>query len=181
MKKTQQEKDELYKKYKKLINKVLKDMKCNRRTKEEYEDYYSIAELGLVKAINDVKGDWKSVKSSYFYACIRNEIIRYYRYKTMNKRELIDTNMANIYDYQVSSNIDLERDYINKETYKILYDSINNLKPEYKELIIKRFGLGVKKMTCKEIAKETNISPQAVHQKEKYILKKIKKELIKKK
>ena len=176
--KTPKEKDELYEKYKKLINKVLRDLHCNIKNVEQYEDYYSVAQLGLAKAINNIGGDWKNAKSSYYYAYIRNEIINYFSYRSTPKRILLGTKMADIDEYPVDSGIDIERDYIAKETNQELYSAINSLKPSHRDIILKRFGIGREKMTIAQIAEEEKISHQAVQQRQMYAIEKLRKELV---
>ena len=177
--KTIEEKNELYEKYKKLIYKVLKDLHCNIRSKEQYEDYYSVVQLGLAKAIDNVGGDWKNIKSSYFYSYMRNELISYFKYRTNPRRFLLGTNMADIDEYSINAGIDIEEDYIKQETLEEVYEIISTLKPDYVELITRRYGIGREKETIKKIADEKKVSKQAIQQKEQYILKIIKKELLK--
>ena len=177
--KTIDEKNELYEKFKRLINKVLSDLHCNMKTVEQYEDYYEVAQIGLAKAINNIGGDWKNATSSYFYAYIKHEIINYFNYRTTYKRYLLGTKMADIDDYRIDAGINLEKDLLTKERNEELYMAIFNLKPIYREIILDRFGIGGReKKTIAEIADRDKVSHQAVQQRQTYALEKLKKELI---
>lgn len=177
--KTIEEKNELYEKYKRLINKVLNDLHCNIKTLDQYEDYYEVAQLGLAKAINNIGGDWKNATSSYFYAYIKNEIINYFNYRSTPKRYLLGAKLADIDEWEIDSGVNLERDLIIKEQNEELYMAIFELKPLYREIIMDRFGLGGRrKKTIAEIADKEKISHQAVQQRQNYALNKLKKELM---
>ena len=88
--------------------------------------------------------------------------------------------MADIDDCRIDSGINLERDLLNKESQEEMLEVLNNLKPEYKELITRRYGIGRDNETIGSIALDKNVSHQAIQQKEKYILNKMRKELINK-
>lgn len=177
--KTLEEKNQLYEKYKNLIYGVLRDMHCNIKNVEQFKDYYSVAEYGLAKAINNISGDWKNSTSSYFYAYIKNELVNYFHYKTRPKRILSGSKMADIDDFQIDAGIDLEKEYIFQEECEELYKALDNIKPIYKNILIRRYGIGTEKKTIAEIALEDNVTHQAIQQREAYALDKIRKELLK--
>ena len=174
--KTLEEKKQLYEKHKNLIHKVLRDLHCNMKTKEQFDEYYSIAQFGLAKAINNISGDWKNATSTYFYAYIRNELINYFKYRSTPKRKLLGAKMADIYDFQnvIDAGIDLEKEYISKENNEELCKALDKLKPTHKDAIIRKYGMG---MTIPQIAKEYHITPQAVQQRIAIALEKMRKEL----
>ena len=178
-KKTMEEKDELYEKYGKLAFKVLQDMHCNIKNKDQFEDYFSVVQLGLAKAINNVDKGCNTVSSSYFYTYMRNELINYFKYRTNPRRLLLGSKMADIEEFSIDAGINIEDDYIKKETFLEVCDIIKTLKPDHREIITRRYGIGRDKETIKMIADDKKISKQAVQQKEQYILKNIKKELLK--
>lgn len=176
--KTREEKDMLYEKFHKLIPTVISDLHCVCRTKEEYEDYYEIAQIGLAKAINDIEGDTEDITTSFFYTYIRNELLNYFRYKTMKKRDLDGTDMADIDDKLIDSGINIEKDYLIKESNEQLHNAINKLKPNYKDVILRRFGIDRERQTIVEVANDYGRTRQAVQQLEVRALNKLKKELL---
>lgn len=175
MNEKEQRKLELYNQYKGMIFKVIKDMHCEIKNKEQYREYYDIAEMGLIKAINNIR-EQEKITTTYFYKYMKNELINYFHYKTRPKRILLGTNMANIDDYNIDSGINIEMDLIRKSEIEELLNIVERLKPEYKELIKSHYGIGRKSESFRNIARKNNVSTQSVQQKEQYIFKKIKKE-----
>ena len=179
-------KEELYNKYKYLIYKVIKDLNCRYRTEEEWQEYYDFGEMGLLKAINTY--DFRNEKSTYFYKCIRREILWLFRYKGMNKRKinylLLESlndklqDDAELYEIIEDQNVDIEKQILKNEKYEILYKAIDSLKPSYKDIICKYYGIKCKKYTLEEIALIYNTSRQALHFKKDNALKTLKKTLL---
>ena len=81
------DKNKLYQKYKYLIPKVIKDINCQYRSQDEWQEYFDAGEIGLVIAINtfDInRGD----KSTYFYTCIKHNILILFKSKVSYKRRI---------------------------------------------------------------------------------------------
>lgn len=175
---------ELYKKYKFLIYKVIKDIKCQFRSDDEWQEYYDAGELGLIQAINTYKEEINPT-SSYFYTCIKNNILILFKSKTSDKRkinylmkesleeEIIDGKL--IKDIIVDENVDIEKYIIKKEEYELLYKAIDKLKPTYKKIICEYYGINQEPKTLEYLSKIYKISKQAISVKKENALKELRK------
>lgn len=175
---------ELYKKYKFLIYKVIKDIKCQFRNDDEWQEYYDAGELGLIQAINTYNKELNPT-SSYFYTCIKNNILILFKSKTSDKRkinylmkesleeEIIDGKL--IKDIIVDENVDIEKYIIKKEEYELLYKAIDKLKPTYKKIICEYYGINQEPKTLEYLSKIYKISKQAISVKKENALKELRK------
>lgn len=185
----QNNKEYYYNKYKGLIPKVIKDLNCQYRNKEEYQNYYDFGELGLLLGINKFD-DSKEETITYFYKSIKNSILHYFYYKSLKLRKInylnlvsldqtiYEGNAGNLFEVIEDENVNIENDVITNETYKALYKAISTLKPVYQDIVYKYYGLKGKKYSLEEIAQSYNISRQAMMVKKNIILNKLKKKLI---
>ena len=184
----QKNKEYYYSKYKGLIPKVIRDLNCQYRNKEEYQNYYDFGELGLLLGINKFD-DSKEEKVSYFYKSIKSSILYYFSYKSIKLRQLnyIDLISLDQFIYEGNSNlseiiqdenINIENDIIKNEIYESLHKAINTLKPVYQDIVYKYYGFNGKKYTLEELAQLYNVSKQAMLAKKKNILKKLKNKLM---
>lgn len=175
---------ELYKKYKFLIYKVIKDIKCQFRNDDEWQEYYDAGELGLIQAINTYNKEL-SPTSSYFYTCIKNNILILFKSKTSDKRkinylmkesleeEIIEGKL--IKDIIIDENVDIEKYIIKKEEYELLYKAIDKLKPAYKKIICEYYGINQEPKTLEYLSKIYKISKQAISVKKENALKELRK------
>lgn len=176
-------KSELYNQYKFLILKVMKDLHCQYRTEDEWQDYYDAGQLGLIRAINEY--DYSSKKTPFFYSCIKREILNFFHYKTFNKRKInfMLLNSLNkevgedteLYELIEDEKVDIERYIIKQEQYETLYKAINMLKPTYKKLICDYYGIGTDSKTFDELAITYKITKQALSVKKNNALKELRK------
>ena len=178
------QKEKMYMEYRGLIFKAIKDLNCYYKTNDEYQEYFDSWEIGLLNALNNYDST-KNANSSYFYTCIINSIKRTFIYKKSNKRVInylekdsLDGGLLedkDLYNIIADETINIENEILKKEQYDILYKAINMLKPTYKEIICKYYGINCKKETLGEIAKNYNISRQALNAKKDNALQKIRK------
>ena len=181
-------KEEMYDKYKALIPKVIRDMNCYYRTTDEYQELYDSGQIGLLQAINTFDFS-KKATSTYMYACIKRNIMIYFHSKQMLKRKVNYLNNISIYtevlegkclyEFIEDYSINVEKEIITNDNYKILYKAIDMLKPSYKEIIIKYFGINCLPKTLEQIAKEKNVSRQAINVKKNNALKELKQKYLK--
>lgn len=141
-----------------LIYYVIKRMKLYG----DLNEYYEEGLIGLVKASKnyDLNSGYKF--STFATKCIFNEISKYIRINNYDKRkankntislETLICDGIKLQDILVSD-INLEKDLIEKEQIKLLYNSILKLSEKEKFVINHFYGLNnYKKMTQKEIAK----------------------------
>ncbi len=172
-------KEELYEKYRLLIFKVMRDLHCNIKDSQERQSYFEAGEMGLLKAIKNYDVSKRST-TGFIYSCIRNEILRYFTEKTSPKRYLDNANMLPCDEYEEvieDININIEKDLLIKETNKDLYKAIDMLKPKYKDIIVKKYGIKCHEIRHTDLAKYYNISSQALYQQTVLALKKLRKNL----
>lgn len=158
--------DKILKHYK-LIYIAMNKLHCNLQDEEEYF-FYGL--MGLYKGIQTYKpGKYK--ETTYYYACIKNEIMRYFGYKTRNKR--------NTYRHEISlntpldekhtiedvlvSDLNIEEDYIKKEQYELVVNTLNKMKDtKWKQYICEFYGIGQPAMNIKEMSLKYGIKPHAI-------------------
>ena len=168
---------ELYKQYRGLIFKVIKDLNCQWETQEDWQELFDAGELGLIRAINKVEVD--RINTRFFYAYIRNELLTYFYVKTMPKRYAkekpisIDKEIGEdrfLYEV-IPDDTNIEQDLIKKEQVKTIKLALNLLPPKYKDILIKYYNLGYDLRT---IANDYNTSYQNIHATKKTALKLLK-------
>lgn len=155
------------------------------------DDLISIGTIGLIKGIDTYQDSKKTKITTYAARCIQNEILMYYRAHkkyapTISLNDAIghdkDGNEINLIDVIKDKNIDLFSSLDLQNNIELLNKYLTILKPQEKEIIIKRYGLNnTKEMTQKEIAKNLHISRSYVSRIEKRAITKILTEFIKNK
>lgn len=175
-----------------LIHKVIKDMRLYYRTKDEYQDFY---DWGLIGLINGAKtyDETKTKTGTYLYRCIYNAIARELYVNSLQKRknkygkdvsiyskirEGENGEILTIFDITKDEKVNIEEEILRLERAEKLHDAIDKLDPIEQDYIKKYYGVfGYVQMTGEEIAKEYNISRQAVNTRIERIKKKLRKHL----
>lgn len=164
-----------------LIHKAIKNLHCQYRTKDQYEEYYYAGLFGLIKA-SKVQ-NYNISKSSFLYICIKNEINRQFKKNNANKRKIKYTLSLNkeMTEYgeefieQLEDNYNLEKDVI---TRLFIKDSLNKLKNKrYKQFIMEYYGIDTPPLNLQEIAEKYGVSKQNVQQLIQWGLKLLRKEI----
>lgn len=177
-------KSNLYFKYKSLIHKVIRDLNCQYKTQDEYQEYYDYGEIGLLIAIDKFDLSKKD-KISYFYKCIKRSLIVLFKYKNYYKRKInylmllsledkINDNIHSLQETIEDNNINIENAMLIKENKELLFKAISKLKPTYRDIIFKYYGIYGKRYTLQELADIYHISRQAINVKKDNALKKLK-------
>lgn len=163
----------------KLVYYVINKLNLKRYT----DELYDVGVIGLCKAGRKFDSECGYKFSTYAISCIKNEIYVYIRNnkKYFNNisldNEIFILNNENITfkDY-IKDDIDIEKEIIEKDRYKRLYESINKLDDKEKYIILHLYSLnGYKKMTQIELAKNFKLSQASVSRQLGKILKKLKK------
>lgn len=180
-------KQKLFDKYYRLIFKAIKDLNCYYKTEDEFQEYVDYGVIGLLTAINNYDKN-KNAKTTYFYTCIRNTIIVAFTRKDTDKRKINYLEKQSLDELTIDNkkyeeiladeSINIEEEIIKKEEIEILYKAINMLKPTYKDIICKNYGIGCHKESEEKIAAEQKVSKQAVNEKKKVALKQLKKYIL---
>ena len=166
----------------------------------DYDELFSVALMGYVKAINSynptrVTKQGKPIKFSTFaYRCIENEIFYFIRNdkkvreKTVSLQTTLSTDKnGNTLDLdstlstESQGELSLEEDIAKKEVIGVLLEIINNELTDKERLIIThRFGISAENKTQNELAQMVNMSQANISKLEKNIMDKIKKIMISK-
>lgn len=167
-----------------LVPIVIRNTHCQYHTKEEYDEFYQIGSLGLVKAME--KYDKTKSTKKYLYTCIRQEIMRYFQYKSTKSRyptkrtislnDLIgeDTELIEL----IPSNTNIEEEVITNETKNRIRKRLNKLKnTKYKAILFEYYGIDTNSKNLTEIAQKYGVSRQYIQQQIKRGLEQLRKEL----
>ena len=166
----------------------------------DYDELFSVALIGYVKAINSynptrVTKQGKPIKFSTFaYRCIENEIFYFIRNdkkvreKTVSLQTTLSTDKnGNTLDLdstlstESQGELSLEEEIAKKEVIGVLLEIINNELTDKERLIIThRFGISAENKTQNELAQMVNMSQANISKLEKNIMDKIKKIMISK-
>lgn len=149
----------------KLIYKVMKDLNCQYKNQDEFDDYFYAGLFGLMSSLetyDETKG-----KSNYLYSAIEKRIRNVYYYNSRPKRftgkrpislnTMIDN--TEIIDLIVDD-YNLEKEVINKEYVNHLLSQLKDTK--YKKCLMEYYGIGTKPLNTFELAKKYNTSHQYI-------------------
>lgn len=183
------DKEYYYNKYKGLIPKSIRELNCQYSNKDEYQDYYDAAEMGLLEAIEKFDPT-REETTSYFFKSIKVAILSYFYYRTLNLRKInylhlvsLDQNISesnnSIENIIKDETINLENNVLKDEVYGFLYKALDTLKPTYKDIICKYYGINSKRYTLQELADLYKVSRQAINVKRDNALKKLRIKIMK--
>ena len=148
------------------------------------EDLVSIGSIGLIKGINTYKIDKNIRLATYASRCISNEILMYLR---KNKKRVGDVSFEEALSFDSEGNeLHLEdiigtsedvtyKEYERLTNIKLLKETIDELNPRDKKIMIMRYGLyNTKEYTQKEVASILGISQSYISRIEKKVIKRLK-------
>ena len=151
------------------------------------EDLVSIGSIGLIKGINTYKIDKNIRLATYASRCISNEILMYLR---KNKKRVGDVSFEEALSFDSEGNeLHLEdiigtsedvtyKEYERLTNIKLLKETIDELNPRDKKIMIMRYGLyNTKEYTQKEVASILGISQSYISRIEKKVIKRLKLQL----
>lgn len=171
------DKEKLFNENRGLIKFCMKKLHAYYETEDEYKEIESIAYLGMTKGINTYDPTMDIKVSTYLVKCISNEINHYYTNKTRQKRindfgkdislsSYLTDEEDDTFEETIASDVNVEETVINEMYTKDLVErAVKVLKPKYKEIIIKYFGLyGEERMTLERLGKTYKMSKVSVGQ-----------------
>ena len=146
----------------------------------EQDDLISIGTIGLIKAVETYNLEKKTKFATYASRCIENEILMYFRARRKTAGDVSlsdcietgkDGNALSLMDV-LCSDEDLFEDLSARQTYKKLYEVMNEVLSEREQMVITlRYGLGDRTpLTQREIAAKCGISRSYVSRIEKKAL-----------
>lgn len=165
------DKNGIAEKYYKLMDFVIGKLHLNK------DKYLDVAMIGLTNAINTYD-ESKGKETTYFYRCIRNELRKALYSESMQKRktdkpiisldkELIscEGRITTIEELIPDERVDVELDVENNLRNEALYEAIDSLRPEYKEIITNLFGIKKPIILASEYARKKGVTTQCIYQK----------------
>ena len=121
------------------------------------EDYIDICYIGYTKALKKFD-ESKSKMCTYLYKCIENELLQELRKENALKRQREEASINYVYDERghdledlISSDVDIENDFIEKEQKNQLCEAIKKLSKKEQFIIKYSFGLNCEEKTQEEI------------------------------
>lgn len=151
-------------------------------TKEEYDEYFAIGSVGLIKAVEGFNCDKNNNFASYSVRCIENEILMAIRRekkhsKNTSMQEVVkidnDGNELLLEDILFSS-FDLEEMIIENEQLSMVASAIMGLPEFERTVILMRYFIGGHGLDQYRVAAYLGLSQSAISRAEKRILKKLK-------
>lgn len=160
--------NEQIKKNEGLIGKVIKDLHIRNMGHLDFEEVYSTGRIGLYRAIMTYDGSTKP--STYYYTCIKNEILKIFQKKRLGKNRFHDNLRSIDYEYEegtleeiLADDVDLERDLILKETQQEVRATIEHLKPKYQMILKLHFGIDCEPVTFEDMVSVLGTTRQNIH------------------
>lgn len=149
----------------------------------DQDDLISIGTIGLIKAIDSFNIENGTRFATYAGKCLQNEILMYFRaQKKLNNETSIDDSIDIDKDGNPLTYLDIiacedtiaEELDVELRSRQALEAIKTQLTPREREIIILRYGLGLKRtLTQKEVADKLGISRSYVSRIEKYSLEKL--------
>ena len=144
------------------------------------EDYIDICYIGYAKALKKYDSS-KSKPTTYIYKCIENELLCEMRKENAKKRQREESSLNYVYDENghdledlISSDVDIENDFIEKEQNNQLCEAIKKLSKREQYIIKYSFGLNCDEKTQDEIGQCLGIKQAQVSRLKNKILTKMK-------
>ena len=143
------------------INKRFKNVEYDKK------DLLSVGIIALISAVDTFDISKSTSFSTYAIICIDNAILNFVKKVTADKKIcsvdetiFIDETITKLNMLStLSSNINLEGDYIRKEVYSAIRKLVDSLPDKDREIIIMYFGFGDnRRYTQREIAEKYNVS-----------------------
>ena len=132
------------------------------------EDYIDVCYIGYAKALKKYDSS-KSKPTTYIYKCIENELMQCLRKENAKKRQREESSLNYVYDERghdledlISSDVDIENDFIEKEQNNQLCEAIKKLSKKEQFIIKYSFGLNCDEKTQDEIGKYLGVTQTQV-------------------
>lgn len=161
--------NDLILKHKGLIYLAIKKEHLHWKTQDEYQDFVDAGYDGLLNGIRTFNPDKGFKESSYYYACIRHEMIKVIVRKN-NEKNSVKVSSLNIpveNDIEIieliPDIIDIEKEVFDNIRNEKLLGYVNQLKPKDRYVIKMLFGLdGWKQTTAIEIARRWGVNKNTI-------------------
>ena len=174
-----------------LIYLTIKNMNLKWKTEDEWQDYYDSGLIGLINGVRTYD-ESKGVKiSSYLTPCIENEIKHHLVSKTSLRRQNINGRDISINEFMDSEDyeeklsiledkkINVEKEAINNVLIDDIIECLNKMENK-KDVVVTKlyYGLdGFPEMNYTEIAKLFKVTINAIQERIKRAIRRIREEL----
>lgn len=170
----------------KLIYKCIKDLNCQYKTEDEFQNYY---DAGLVGLINGAKTYNPTIAkpSTYLYKCIKQEITKYFYTSEFDCRKInkihkisidevvYDDNDITYAETIPDPNVDIEQEIENQIKLEAVIKCLDYIDKKDALIIRKYYGIcGEERKTLEEISKQLGVSRERVNQRRARGIRKIK-------
>ena len=166
------EENSLIEEHKGLIYLAIKENHIYWRTEDEYQDYIDAGYDGLLQGIRTYDTTKGIKPSTYYYTCIKNEMIKVITLKNRKKNSMKTVSLNTLVDDLdgtelidlIPGSVDIEQEILDKETKEKLIYYIDHLPIEKDRYVIKMmFGLdGWKQMNASQIARRWGVNKNAI-------------------
>ena len=164
--------DELINEHKGLIYLAIKEEHLYWRTQDEYQEFIDAGYDGLLKGIRTYD-ESKGIKpSTYYYTCIKHEMLRVIQVKEYKKNSMKTVSLNTLIDKldytelidMIPSDVNIEQELLNKEQKERLMYHIDHLPNERDRLVIKMlYGLdGFETTNISGIARKWGVNKNAI-------------------
>lgn len=166
-----------------LIYTAIKNLHYQYIDKDDYDEIFGAGLIGLIHGVDTYDGQRRL--GYYLYICIANQIKRAFQIRTLkrncNGKKDISLNLLLFEDTMqleslLSNDEDIEQKVIDKDFTQILKQLEDKLNLK---VLYQYYGFGYKQKNMNELAKEYNVSHQAIQQKVSKLKQVLKQELIK--
>ena len=154
-----------------LIYLTIKQLHLYWQTDDEFQDYVDAGTDGLIKGIRTYDLNKNIKKSTYYFSCIKHEILHLLTYKNTkkNKVEIVSYNKVigqegeQLIDF-LASDINLEQELLNEERKETIIQAINSLPIEKDRYVIKfLYGLdGYEKLNMTQLGERWGCNKNAI-------------------
>lgn len=151
-----------------LIGKVLKDIHFRQIKDGDYDEVYSAGRIGLYFGIITYDGSTKP--STYYYKCIKNEIMKTFQIKSAKKNKFNDSARSIEYEYEegtleevLADDVDLEKELLLDELKSEVRYTISKLKPKHQEILKLHFGIDCEPVTFEKMVDIFGTTRQNIH------------------
>ena len=159
-----------------LIKLMIKKLNCQWKSDDEWQEYYDSGLEGLIKGAKTYD-ETKGAPSTYLCRCIKNQIMRCFCLKKMQKRYnpagsdlslnqcIDDDEKSEFGDLIPDANVDIEKEIEQKLEYERVLNVINNLKNEKDKIALKMYyGLdGYQELgSCQAVGEKLGVTREMI-------------------
>ena len=166
-----------------LIYLAIKEEHLYWKTQDEYQDFIDAGYDGLLNGIRTYNKDLGIKPSTYYYSCIKHEMIKVIQRKELRKNSIKTVSLNKTVGQDeieelidlIPDEVDLEQELQKQEQNERLHYLVDHLPKPKDRLVIKMiFGLdGWEQMSASEIARRWGVNKNTIIQRKNRALRKL--------